>query len=75
MSNPIITQVVQELEILPPNLQQQVLIFVQTLKDTLPAGVSGERLLQFAGLIPSDDLALMRLAIEKDCERVDLDEW
>jgi hypothetical protein len=38
-------------------------------------GIPGKDLLQFAGLIDPDDLALMRQAIEEDCGRVDLDEW
>lgn len=59
MSNPIITKVVEHLETFPHYLQQQVLYFVQNLKNVLPRGVPGNQLLQFAGSIPQDDLQLM----------------
>ena len=38
-------------------------------------GVKGKDLLRFAGLIEEDDLRLMKEAIERDCEKVTLDEW
>jgi hypothetical protein len=38
-------------------------------------GVPGQALLRFAGLVESDDLALMKQAIEDDCEQVQPDEW
>ncbi len=75
MKNKITTQVVQQMETLPENLQRQVLEFVQALQPLTHRGVSGKQLLQFAGTIPPDDLELMREAIEVECERVDLDEW
>ena len=75
MKNRITTQVVQQLETLPENLQRQVLEFVQALQLLQQRGVSGKQLLQFAGTIPPDDLELMREATEAECERVDLDEW
>jgi hypothetical protein len=30
---------------------------------------------QFAGTIPSDELALMERAIDEGCERIDGDDW
>lgn len=41
----------------------------------VPRGVAGERLLAFAGVIPSDDAELMRQAVEDGCERVDANGW
>lgn len=38
-------------------------------------GVKGKDLLRFAGLIEEDDLRLMEEAIERDCEKISLDEW
>jgi hypothetical protein len=73
--NKTISQVVQQLEVLPSNLQEQVLNFVQSLSHTVPVGVPGKTLLQFAGFFPADDLQLMQNAIEEDCAQVDLDEW
>lgn len=75
MKNNITTQVVEQLEALPDNLQRQVLEFVQALQLLAQRGVSGKQLLQFAGAIPLDDLVLMREAIEAECERIDMDEW
>ena len=72
MSSTIKVKVIEQLETLPENLQRQVLAFVQTLARQ---GVPGQQLLQFAGAIPADDLALMRQAIENGCEQVDLNEW
>ncbi|MHC5932631.1 hypothetical protein [Nostoc sp.] len=35
---------------------------------------SNEQLLRFAGSIPTDDIQLIREAIEQDCEQVDTNE-
>ncbi|NJL61696.1 MAG: hypothetical protein HC903_07540 [Methylacidiphilales bacterium] len=71
----IIDEVVEQLKIMPQHLQWQVLEFVRTLVKPQVRGVQGQQLLRFAGSIPSDDLQLMREAIEQGCERVDVDEW
>jgi len=75
MNNTLLTQVVEKLSHLPDDLQQRVLEFVQALSESVRRGVSGKQLLRFAGLIPLDDLHLMRLAIEAGCEQVDFHEW
>ena len=75
MSDAVITQIVQQTEALPANLQQQVLDFVKELAAFVQHGVPGEKLLRFAGMIPADDVELMRQAIEDDCEQVDWHEW
>ena len=75
MKNNITTQVVEQLEGLPEDLQRQVLEFVQALQLLARRSVSGKQLLRFSGTIPSDDLELMRKAIEDECERIDLGEW
>jgi len=52
MSSAVITQVVKHLEVLPFNLQSQVLHFVQSLDNPITIrGVPGRQLLQFAGTI------------------------
>lgn len=71
----IIDEVVEQLKNMPKPLQWQVLEFVRTLGKLEVQGVSGRKLLQFAGSIPADDLQLMREAIEQDCNGIDLDEW
>ncbi|QYO67369.1 hypothetical protein JVX88_11550 [Leptolyngbya sp. 7M] len=75
METSMIQTIVQQLEGLPQPLQQQVLEFVRSLAHSPIQGTPGAQLLQFAGTIPSDDLRLMREAIEQDCEQVDLNEW
>jgi hypothetical protein len=75
MSDAVITQIVQQTENLPDDLQQQVLDYVKKLAASVQRGVPGEHLLRFAGMIPADDLRAMRQAIEDGCEQVDWHEW
>ncbi len=75
MNIPIIEEVVEKLRVMPQPLQRQVLEFVRSLVKSEVRGTPGQQLLRFAGSIPSDDLQLMRDAIEQDCERVDVGEW
>lgn len=74
MDTSIVERVVEQLKIMPQNLQQQVLEFTLALAGSTK-GVPGEQLLPFAGAIPPDDIQLMREAIEQDCEQVDTSEW
>jgi hypothetical protein len=60
---------------MPQHLQQQVLEFTQSLVTAEVRGTPGQQLLCFAGSIPSEDLQLMRGAIKRDCEQIDIDEW
>ena len=55
--------------------RQRVLELAQRLALGRPHGVPGRDLLQFAGLIPREDLEEMERAIEMDCERIDPDGW
>jgi hypothetical protein len=75
MSISIINQVVEQLKSMPQSLQSEVLKFTHTLINSEVQGVSGQQLLQFAGVIPLDDLKLMQEAIEQDCEQFDLNDW
>ena len=75
VSNSVIARVVEQMEILPIDLQQMVLEFVQSLQSTPLRGTPGKQLLQFAGFIPTDELNLMRGAISTGCELVNLNEW
>ena len=75
MSTAIVSQLVDKVAELPDDLQQRVLDFADTLSPSVPRGVPGSQLLKFAGLIPADDLELMRSAIENECERIDVDQW
>jgi hypothetical protein len=75
MDNSVIANVVERMEMLPSDLQQLVLDFVQTLQASAQKGVPGRQLLQFAGAIPADDLTRMRQAVLSACEQVQLNEW
>jgi hypothetical protein len=75
MSNSLISSLIEQLTLLPDDLQRQVLEFVRGLKSPAGHGVPGDRLLRFAGSIPLDDLELMRQAIDKDCRTIDPNEW
>ncbi len=55
--------------------QRQVVDFARRLATSQVHGVEGKTLLQFAGAIEADDLAIMARAIEDDCEQVNTNEW
>jgi hypothetical protein len=59
MNTLIMDRVIEQLEVLPYELQWRVLEFARAL----------------AASVPLDDLQLMRLAIEQGCERIDANEW
>jgi len=69
--NTLADQIIEQLKTLPYDMQRQVLEFTRALSLTTPQGVRGAQLLPFAGIIPLDDLELMRRTIEEGCERVD----
>jgi hypothetical protein len=55
-------------DIAPETLYEKILVQIKL------QGVQGQQLLQFVGSIPPNDLPVMREAIERDCEQVDIDE-
>ena len=75
MNITIIDEVVEQLQVMPQDLQWQVLEFVRTLMKVKVSGTPGKNLLNSASSIPPDDLQLMREAIGQDCERIDVNEW
>lgn len=75
MNISIIDKVVEQLRVMPEDLQWQVLEFARTLVKTEVRGTTGQQLLHFAGSIPPDELQFMHEAIEQDCERIDINEW
>ena len=68
-------QLLEQIEKLTPRQQKQVLDFALELSGKLPAGISGEELLEFVGLFPPEDLEQMKRAIEEGCEQIDASEW
>ena len=75
MNGRITEKVMEQLQSLPYDLQRQVLEFTRALTLSVPRGVAGRQLLQFAGAIPYSDVELMQEAIEQGCEQVDTNEW
>jgi hypothetical protein len=75
VSNSVTNEVIEHLEALPRSLQEQVLSLVRALDISMRHGVSGRKLLRFAGAIPETELRLISTAIEQGCEQVDLNEW
>ncbi|MEH1910235.1 MAG: hypothetical protein V7L05_28425 [Nostoc sp.] len=74
MDTSILDQVIEQLKVMPQDLQSQVLEFARALAGSTIQGVPGQQLLRFAGSIPTDDIQLIREAIEQDCEQVDTNE-
>lgn len=75
MSDTVITKVVERMEMLPSDLQQLVLEFVQTLQSTRRRGVAGPQLLHFAGAISGEDLDRMQHTVTAECAQINLNEW
>ncbi len=76
MKNPLIEkQVIEQLQELEEEQQLQILDFAKFLANKKVTGISGKNLLCFAGSIAEEDLELMSQAIEKECEKIDINEW
>ena len=73
MGETVKDEINEQLDKLDMPQQRQVLKFARGL--AAPAGVSGSRLLQFAGAISSADLETISRAILEGCEHVDLNAW
>jgi len=65
----------EQLNQLAPEQQHQVLEFARSLIAARVRGMPGQSLLRFAGTIDTDDLAIMKQAIEEGCERINQDDW
>lgn len=75
MKNSVVSQVIEQLQELPDNLQRQVLDFIQKLKAASDKEMKGVQLIQFSGAISLKDLEVMQRAIDKECEKIDVNEW
>jgi len=69
------SELLKEVEQLPPPLQQKVVDFAHSLAQPRPRGTPGKRLLEFAGILSPEEATAMMNAIEEDCERIDPNEW
>lgn len=75
MSQFLQEEIIEQLSCLPDAQQQQVLAYARSLSPSKPFGVPGETMLQFAGMIPLDELEQMERDIEEGCEQIDLSQW
>jgi hypothetical protein len=73
MGETVKDEINEQLDKLDPPKQRQVLEFARGL--AAPTGVSGDKLLQFAGAIAPADLETISQAILEGCENVDLNAW
>lgn len=75
MNRSILTSVMEQLTVLPDDMQEQVLEFIKALRSSAERGKPGKQLLRFNGFIKPDDLQQMQQAIEDGYEQVDANEW
>ncbi|MEW6448808.1 MAG: hypothetical protein AB1426_12145 [Bacillota bacterium] len=68
-------EILKQLDRLPPEFQRRVLDFTQALALSVPKGVSGKKLLRFAGILTPEEAQTMKKAIEAGCEQADINEW
>ncbi len=68
-------EIVARIDNLPPEMQEEVLHFVDSLAAPELKGESGSTLRSFAGSLDPVSAREMARAIEEECERVDADEW
>jgi hypothetical protein len=66
---------VAQIDMLPPDMQEQVLRFMSSLQAGLPKGESGAMLRRFSGSLDRASAQEMIQAIEEECERADACEW
>jgi hypothetical protein len=75
MTTLIVDEVIEQLKILPVELQYRVLEFTRNLVISAPRGIPGQQLLRFSGSISAQDIRLIKETIEQGCEQVDTNEW
>jgi len=64
----------REVAQLPPPLQRKVVEYAHSLTESAPRGISGDKLLRFAGTLSEEEAKEMMEAV-KDCRRIDPNEW
>ena len=59
------SELLREVEQLPPPLQRKVIDFAHSLAESRPRGTPARQLLEFAGILSPDEAAAMSDAIEE----------
>ena len=76
MAQNIERELQEEISRLPSAQQRRVLDFARSLSsDSQHNGSAGRNLLEYAGTIEKDDLAIIEQVIHQGCETVNPDEW
>lgn len=68
-------QIIDRLQYLEEAEQLEVLNFANSLAKSNKISVSGKSLLKFVGSISKEDLEIMSDTIDRECGKIDLDEW
>ena len=68
-------EIIKRLDRLPFEIQIKILDLAEAAAPSPQKGVSGKKLLRFAGILNADDATDMTQAIENGCEKVDINEW
>ena len=69
------SDLLKEVEQLPPPLQRKVVNYAHSLAQPRPHGTPGGQLLKYAGFLSPEEAKAMMDAIEEGCERIDANEW
>jgi hypothetical protein len=69
------SELLKEMERLPPIMQRRVLNFARSLGKPTPQGTPGHKLLRFAGIMTPEEGDEFLRSIDEDCERIDPNEW
>lgn len=68
-------EIIKRLDRLPFEIQIKILDLAEAAASSQQKGVSGKKLLRFAGILNAEDVTDMTQAIENGCEKVDINEW
>ena len=75
MGTKITEDIINNLEKLPYELQKKVKAFIDALLISMPKGVSGKNLIEFAGKLSDEDAEEMMSVINEGCEKIDESNW
>ena len=68
-------EITKRVQVLPAELQDQVLRFIDALSQAPAAGLPSVELLPFAATLDPESARQMSEAIEEECEQIDPGDW
>jgi len=75
MNKPLPKKLVDELEVLDKDDIERVVVYARSLKERHDRQSRRSELMKLAGSIPKEEIAQIKAAIEKGCERIDHEGW